>query len=148
MPYKDKNDPRSRKNSKIYMWKKMGLICREGETYNDIFNKVQNITNCELCNILLTTGLSKTARCMDHDHDTGYFRKVLCNQCNANYGKISNKRRKPTNNTSGHKNIQVYGNRWKFVRVIKKVLYQKYFDTLEEAIQYKLDFEKKIKDKV
>jgi hypothetical protein len=57
MPYKDKND--SRKNSKIYMWKKMGLICREGETYDDIFNKVQNTTNCELCNILLTTGRGK-----------------------------------------------------------------------------------------
>jgi hypothetical protein len=47
-------------------------------------------------------------------------------------------------NTSGHKNIVSYGNRWRFQRIIKKVLYQKYFDTLEEAIEYKLHFEKKI----
>jgi hypothetical protein len=144
MPYKDKNDPRSRKNSKIYMWKKMGLICREGETYDDIFNKVQNTTNCELCNILLTTGRGKTGRCMDHNHSTGYFRKVLCNHCNADYGKNHQQIKKPITNTSGHKNIVSYGNRWRFQRIIKKVLYQKYFDTLEEAIEYKLHFEKKI----
>ena len=43
-----------------------------------------SITNCELCNVEFTDEI-KNQRCMDHDHDTGFFRKVLCRSCNASY---------------------------------------------------------------
>ena len=138
------------KYATLYNWKRYGLICREGQTYDDIFDKVHNTKNCELCNILLTTGLSKSGKCMDHDHKTGYFRQVLCRSCNSNYDMDDSIRKKPINNTSGHRNIsyQTKDNLWLYAKQINKVKYHKCFKTLEEAIQYKEKFEKKIKDKV
>ena len=66
----------------IKSWKRCGLKLREGETYKIIYEKVQNTTQCELCNVELTTGRGTDGRCMDHDHETGYFRYVLCKSCN------------------------------------------------------------------
>jgi len=133
------------KYNTIYNWKRYGLICREGETYDDIFNKVHNTANCELCNVLLTSGRGKNGRCMDHDHDTGYFRKVLCRKCNVGY-----KRQIQSNNSSGHKNIsyQTKDNLWIYAKQINNKRHHKGFANLEEAIEYKLHFEKKIKDNV
>ena len=74
----------------ICNWKKRGLKCREGETYKDIYYLVMCIDKCELCNVEFTDE-SKNLRCMDHDHSTGFFRKVLCNHCNSDYMKNVNK---------------------------------------------------------
>jgi len=89
-----------KKAQTIYNWKKRGLICKEGETYDDIYNHVMSVNNCELCNIEFTDDIS---RCMDHSHDTGYFRKVLCNKCNLYYNRKPNK-----NNKLGHKWISFH----------------------------------------
>ncbi len=83
----------------IRNWKKYGLLCREGETYKDIYYHVMNVNNCELCNVEFSKEI-KNQRCMDHDHGTGYFRKVLCRGCNADYLKTPQKL-KITNKT-GH----------------------------------------------
>ena len=65
----------------ISKWKSRGLLLREGETYELIFRKVNSASNCELCNVSFE---GKKAE-MDHDHISGYFRKVLCRSCNASY---------------------------------------------------------------
>ena len=83
----------------INNWKKYGLLCKEGETYRDIYNHVMSIDNCELCNVEFTEEI-KNQRCMDHDHNTGYFRKVLCRKCNAQYLKATQKLKKT--NKTGH----------------------------------------------
>jgi len=85
--------------TRIRNWRKYGIICREGETYKDLYYHVMSITNCELCNVEFTDEIKKQ-RCLDHDHDTGFFRKVLCRSCNANYLTASHKL-KVTNKT-GH----------------------------------------------
>mgnify|MGYP003629193848 CR=1 FL=1 len=74
----------------ICNWKKRGLICREGETYKDIYYYVMSIDNCQLCSVKFTD-IESEKRCMDHCHETGFFRKVLCNKCNASYMKKINK---------------------------------------------------------
>ena len=68
----------------IRNWIKYGLLLREGETYKGIYAFVMSVDNCNLCNVKFNDEI-KNQRCMDHDHYTRYFRKVLCRSCNATY---------------------------------------------------------------
>lgn len=81
-----------RKALTLSNWKRRGLICREGETYDDIYNHVMSVNNCELCDIKLSSGASRyDCRCMDHNHETGYFRQVLCMRCNHDFDRKQQK---------------------------------------------------------
>ena len=73
-----KNNPEYRKRETIYDWKKRGLIC---EDYDKLYQYYLSITECENCGIELNSGTG-TKKCMDHCHDTGLFRNILCNTCN------------------------------------------------------------------
>ena len=71
-----------KKIHKISSWKQQGLIC---DNYEALYQKVINTTNCEECNVLLTSyngTMTRTTKSMDHDHTTGLFRNVLCHSCN------------------------------------------------------------------
>ena len=69
----------------IRNWKNYGLICREGETYKDIYSFVMNTDNCNLCNVKFNNEVHNERRCMDHDHSSGFFRHVLCHKCNIGF---------------------------------------------------------------
>ena len=84
----------------INNWKKHGLICREGETYKDIYSFVMSVDNCNLCNVKFNNEINSQMRCMDHDHATGHFRQVLCMKCNKQFDKASQKLKR--NNKLGH----------------------------------------------
>ena len=62
-----------KKSITISRWKiSSKLILRQNQTYDEIYDKVKNTTNCEKCNIELCDGTKSNGRCMDHDHTTGY----------------------------------------------------------------------------
>jgi len=86
------------KSYTIYNWKKSGLICREGETYDDIYDHVMSITHCELCSVEFNDEVYNEKRCMDHDHKTNYFRQVLCQKCNKRFDLSINQ-----TNKTGHR---------------------------------------------
>jgi diketogulonate reductase-like aldo/keto reductase len=63
-------------------WLRKGLV---KDNIDKVYNKYKNTTNCDLCNIFLE-GNGSTMKCMDHSHNTGLFRNILCNSCNVKRG--------------------------------------------------------------
>lgn len=99
MPYKDPF--KKKKVERISNWKKQGLI---GD-YEKIYQRYLNTTHCDLCNIELCGGIKgSNKKCMDHDHENGQFRNIVCHSCNLN----KSDKKKKTDNTSGYKNISFY----------------------------------------
>ena len=89
----------------IRNWIKRGLICREGETYKGIYSFVMSIDNCNLCKVKFNDEIKNEKRTMDHSHETGYFRQVLCHKCNIWHDRTLSKIRK--GNKTGHRWIGI-----------------------------------------
>ena len=69
-----------KKSHIIYTWKALGLKLF-GYTYDEVYEYYLDCDNCEVCNKDISMGGHQ--RNMDHCHDTGIFRWVLCNSCNT-----------------------------------------------------------------
>ena len=80
--YKQYNQtPVCKKSMTISKWKKRGLKC---EDYDSLYAHYILAENCDECNVRFGekgdgTG---TFRCMDHCHETGQFRNIICCGCN------------------------------------------------------------------
>jgi len=66
------------KNNRITKWKKRGVI---SEDYNKLYDYYLSIEECENCGIELNQD-EGTRKCLDHNHETGQFRQILCHTCN------------------------------------------------------------------
>ena len=73
-----------KKSQRIRNWKRGGVI---GD-FNILYEKYLNTANCENCSKLLTYDktLTSSTKCLDHDHNTGLFRNILCHACNTTRG--------------------------------------------------------------
>ena len=96
--YREKNKEKNKEYKKnwvennhmkvtINKWKLRGLNSDdyESDDYESIYYLVMSTENCEGCGCKLTDNKPRTStsRCMDHDHETGLFRAVLCLVCNS-----------------------------------------------------------------
>jgi len=61
----------------INNWKRRGVI---GD-YDKLYEYHLSVNECENCGIELNQDQS-TKKCLDHDHTTGLFRNILCQNCN------------------------------------------------------------------
>ena len=73
------------KNGLLNTWRQRGVIETDQYTFDELYETYLYHTNCEECNVELTTGrfMTKTTKCLDHDHETGKFRDILCHTCNV-----------------------------------------------------------------
>ena len=80
-----REDPDGIKSKRISHWKGRGVIC---DDWDVLYERYLNTEFCEDCKCKLTEDRynTKTTRCLDHDHNTGLFRNVVCNSCNIKRG--------------------------------------------------------------
>lgn len=78
-----------RKYKRIHNWKRIGVI---SENYDELYNLFYNTHTCEDCYVALKTEgkIQKNTRVLDHDHETGEFRGVVCISCNTKRGWLDN----------------------------------------------------------
>ena len=69
--------PSNAKNNTIKNWKLRGLIYND---YDDLYEVYIKTMQCQHCNKEFKNSRD---RCMDHDHSTGLFRKIVCRLCNT-----------------------------------------------------------------
>ena len=126
------NDKRAKK---IYAWRDRGLIMDTYEDYLTIYYHWLCSTNCEKCNKEYT---EKNIKSMDHNHTTGEYRNILCHSCNMKIHDELNKL-----NTSNVANVSFHKKEkcWRYTKYIDKKQHSKRFNTKEEAIAYKKEFE-------
>jgi len=65
-----------RKNNRTSGWRRMGV----NNVTDELYDYYMNCSNCEACGKEFTETIK---RFLDHDHDTGDFRYVLCASCNT-----------------------------------------------------------------
>tara|TARA_R110000744_G_scaffold4266_3_gene15533 strand:- start:3040 stop:3369 length:330 start_codon:yes stop_codon:yes gene_type:complete len=81
--------PECLKSKKISEWKtKMKIILRENEDWDSVYEYYLICERCDNCDVTLTKEKysSSTSKCLDHDHNTGFIRNILCNSCNIKRG--------------------------------------------------------------
>ena len=90
-------------------WKHRGLVWENEAGFDDIYERYIYATQCELCQKVFT---NTKDRQMEHCHDTGEFRNIVCNKCNRLKADV----KMASNNTSGYNGIcwNKDKNSWRF----------------------------------
>ena len=98
MPFKNSEDKLAyqrayhlRPEPAIARWKRWGIVPFPftWEQLWDIYANTKTCNNAK-CGRKLTRGRGSTGRTLDHDHDTGFVRAVLCKRCNTTAGHDDN----------------------------------------------------------
>ena len=71
-------------------------------------------------------GRGGNKKCMEHNHENGQFRNIVCNRCNTS----KTDRKKQKNNTTGYKNIL-------FCKKKKLWIYRKQYEGRQISIMRK-----------
>lgn len=85
--YKESNkkyrqSEKGKKTNRISHWKRRGVF---HEDFNALYDIYLNTHECEECGVTLSNEKKRTSttKCLDHCHETGLFRNILCHACNV-----------------------------------------------------------------
>ena len=67
------------KSNTKYTWKSYGIIFADDYHFEYVYDMYIHETNCDLCNKLF---LKSYDRQLEHDHETGEIRNIVCCKCN------------------------------------------------------------------
>ena len=81
-----KNCPEEKKRLVIKDWKRRGI---KDEDLNLVYDYFITQTHCWICDVKYD---KKNLRCLDHCHETGDIRYIICYKCNFN--KLRNYKKK------------------------------------------------------
>ena len=111
----------------IHRWKIRWGLNETDEFIKELYKRFIAQTHCELCGKEFK---SSKDRQMEHDHETGKFRNIVCNKCNHRKSDLKLR----TDNTSGYKGISWHKshNMWRFRAMV---------DGKVKTIKYSTDFE-------
>ena len=117
-------------------WKKNGLVDSDNDNYEKIHQRYIDTTNCDLCNVVLTTDNKITSKNMEHDHETGLFRNVVCRKCNLKIRDTES----PSRSNTGIKNITYVKrrNHYRYDKTTNRVKVYKAFKELHHTICYSI----------
>tara|TARA_R110002012_G_scaffold249621_2_gene427222 strand:- start:1290 stop:1718 length:429 start_codon:yes stop_codon:yes gene_type:complete len=121
-----------------YNWKKTNIIFNDN--FDEWYARYINSNECEKCN---EPYKSLKDRCMDHDHNTGEPRNILCNSCNIKTDRITQKTNKLGLQYIYKQKTSSYVCGFCYIFRLKrdnKVVIQKYSKDLEKLIKYRDEF--------
>lgn len=72
-----------RKTDMISKWRTRGVIESPQYTFDELYEAYRYCGYCEECGKQFPDTYD---RCLDHDHETGLFRDILCRVCNVKRG--------------------------------------------------------------
>ena len=64
-------------------WRGRRLLDNFNDNYETIYRIYLSTKFCDDCGYELNTGDTRMKKCLDHCHQSGYFRGVVCNSCNV-----------------------------------------------------------------
>jgi len=70
------------KCARIRTWKSRGVLDNFNDNYEILYKIYLSTKFCDICNCELNTN-TKTRKCLDHCHNSGYFRNIVCHSCNV-----------------------------------------------------------------
>ena len=70
------------KSNRICNWRQYGVLDNFNDNYETLYKIYLSTKFCDICNCELNTN-TKTRKCLDHCHKSGYFRNIVCNSCNV-----------------------------------------------------------------
>jgi len=70
--------------NRINNWKQIGVD--PSYDFEVIYDIYIHTSKCDVCNVTLTDGKGPHGRCLDHDHETGEIRNIVCMKCNYHIG--------------------------------------------------------------